>query len=101
MKLREKEEIKWWVNKYNLNISFLRSSEIQDLVEKYAIVVKNIVEKKKVREDITTDIEELNNIKKLISNWQVENIDRRNVLKWTSKMDKRIWNWQDSIVYEF
>lgn len=101
MNLREKEQLEWWLNKYNLNISFLRSSEIQDLVEKYSIVLKDIVEKKKTKQNIENEIEELNTIKKLISNWQLENIDRRNILKWTSKKDKRIWNGQDSIVYEF
>jgi hypothetical protein len=101
MNLRTKEWNDWEFNTYNLNVSFLRSEEIQKLVEEYSKVVESIVEKKKNKSDITNEINELNNIKRLIEKWQIEDIDRKNILKWTKKTDKRIWFWQDSLVYEF
>jgi len=96
-----KWEIKDGIYKYILNTPFLRSEEVKKLIDKYIILTENIVQKRKNNKDITSELAQIKSIKNKILNWEDNFIDKRNVLKWTSKIDKRIWFWKDNNVYEF
>ncbi len=99
---RNSTKIPWTdLNKYTMWVNYIRSTELNELVDYYNSLVINILEKKKTGESIETDLFEIEKIKAKISSLQAEKLEQKNVIKISRLDDKRIWFGQDSNVYEF
>jgi len=99
---RNSTKIPWTdLNKYTMWVNYIRSTELNELVDYYNSLVINILEKKKTWESIETDLFEIEKIKAKISALQAQDLEQKNVIKISRLDDKRIWFGQDSNVYEF
>lgn len=99
---RNSTNIPWTdLNLYTMGVNYIRSTELNELVDYYNSLVVNILEKKKTWDSIVDDLAEIENIKLKISSLQAEELLQRNVIKISRLDDKRIGFWQDSNVYEF
>lgn len=99
---RNSTNIPWTdLNLYTMGVNYIRSTELNELVDYYNSLVVNILEKKKTGDSIIDDLAEIENIKLKISSLQAEELLQRNVIKISRLDDKRIGFWQDSNVYEF
>lgn len=89
-----------WMNVYKLSTNYIRSSEINNLINEYSKKTSLIVEYKKSGKDIEDIKQDLMEISSIISEKQKYNLSKRNILKQSSIDDERIWFWKDSIVYQ-
>lgn len=99
---RNSKEIPWSeVNLYTMWVNYIRSTELNELVDYYNSLVISILEKKKTWESIDSDLFEIEKIKAKINGLQAQDLEQKNVIKISRLGDKRIWFGQDSNVFEF
>ena len=93
---------------YKLNINWIRSNELNDLIREYSELVQIVMQqteknpggKRIIHWDITEQLKRMNEIKQYINKNQPEESPYKNILTWASKSDNRLWSWKDSLVYQ-
>lgn len=95
MKNRTKEN---W--RYYLEAEFIREEEFCDLQNKATKLAWELGEKRRKRLDISVEKEKYQKLTEKILSSQEKELPQKNILSFANFDDKKIWNWQDSSVYE-
>ncbi|MDD2907637.1 MAG: hypothetical protein PHH98_03265 [Candidatus Gracilibacteria bacterium] len=86
---------------YRMQVPYIRSTELMNLVDYYNSLVSSILSKKQSGEGVNFELGEIEKIKLKISSLQAEKLEQKNVISISRIDDKRIGFGQDSNVYEF
>lgn len=87
-------------NHYNLNTNFIRENEFNHLFGDYENILEQLLLKKEKQENFEAETKKIKKLTEKILSYQSEEISYKNILSFSSFNDRKIWNWQDSSVYE-